>query len=316
MSTILAVMSAVVPVFLVAGAAYGVRRAVAFDVRTLSSLNLYLLIPCLVFSSLSRREIEWGLFARYAGALAAATFSMLALLYLVARLRRLEGDQLSAFLMTQFPNLGNFGLPVVLFAFGQEMLPLAVIVLVCGSFLQNTVGIYLAQRSRGAVLSALKGVLKFPMVYAFFLALALQRLGWRPPEELSGTSVSEALALAFVRGVELLADASIPAQLLILGAQLAETRLETGANVFLACLLRLCVAPLLAAGAAWSLGLRGLEAGVFVVQVSGPTAVGMAVFGVQFEVNPAFLASVVSWSFLFSVVTMPVLLYIVLYLTG
>ena len=62
--------------------------------------------------------------------------------------------------------------------------------------------------------------------------------------------------------------------------------------------------------------LRGLEAGVFVVQVSGPTAVWMAVFGVQFEVKPAFLASVVSWSFLFSVVTMPVLLYIVLYLTG
>ncbi|MFO7975313.1 MAG: AEC family transporter, partial [Candidatus Hydrogenedentota bacterium] len=136
MSTIFAVLSAVLPVFLVAGAAYTVRRAIPLHVKTLSTLNLYLLIPCLVFSGLSRRVIEWGLFARYAGAVLAVTVLMLTLLYSVARLRKLEGPQQSAFLLTQFPNLGNFGLPLVLFAFGQETLPLGILVLVCGSFLQ------------------------------------------------------------------------------------------------------------------------------------------------------------------------------------
>jgi len=315
-STLLAVLSAVLPVFLVAGAACAVRRAFPLDVKTLSTLNLYLLIPCLVFNGLSQRVIEWGLFARYAGASLAVTFLMLASLYGVARLRKLEGAQQSAFLLTQFPNLGNFGLPVVLFAFGQQTLPLAIIVLVCGSFLQNTLGIYIAHRSRHAVLGAVRRVLQFPIIYAFFLALALQRLGWRPPAEWSGSGVLDALALIFMRAVELLAAAAIPVQLMMLGVKLAETRLDTGLDVFLACFFRLCAAPVFAAAAAWSLGLHGTEASVFVIQVSSPTAVGMAVFGVQFEVKPAFLASAVSWSSLFSMATVPILLYLLLCVTG
>lgn len=316
MSTFLAVLSAVLPVFLVAGGAYAVRRAVHLDVRTLSTLNLYLLIPSLVFSGLSRRVVEWGLFARYAGASLAVTCAMLGLLYGIARLRRLKGADQSAFLLTQFPNLGNFGLPVVLFAFGQETLPLAIIVLVCGSFLQNSVGIYLAQRSRHAVLGAVKRVFQFPMIYAFCLALVLQRVGWRPPTELNGTGVTDAIALLFMRAVDLLAEAAIPVQLMMLGAKLAETRLDTGVDVFVACAVRLCVAPVFAVAAAWCMGLRGMEASVFVLQVSAPTAVGMAVFGVQFDVKPAFLASAVSWSSLFSMITFPVLLYLLLHFNG
>lgn len=316
MPTIFAVLSAVFPVFLVAGAAYAVRRAFSLDVKTLSTLNLYLLIPCLVFSGLSRRVIEWGLFARYAVALVAVTVMMLALLYAVARLRKLDGPQQSAFLLTQFPNLGNFGLPLVLFAFGQETLPLGILVLVCGSFLQNTLGIYLAQRSRHAVLGAIKRVFHFPMVYAFFLALVLQRAGWRPPTEMTGPEGSSAVVLSLMRAVDLLADAAIPAQLMILGAKIAETRLDTSADVFLAAILRLCAAPVFAAIVAWTVGLNGLEASVFILQVSGPTAVGMAVFGVQFDVKPVFLASAVSWSFLFSMITVPILLYLILYFGG
>jgi len=213
-STFFAVLSAVLPVFLVAGAAYAVRRAFPLNVKTLSILNLYLLIPCLVFSGLSRRVIQWGLFARYAVAVLAVTLLMLGLLYVVSRLRKLEGAHQSAFLLTQFPNLGNFGLPLVLFAFGQETLPLGILVLVCGSFLQNTLGIYLAQRSRHAVLGAITRVFQFPMIYAFFLALVLQRMGWRPPTELTGSNSSGALALSLVRAVDLLADAAIPAQLM------------------------------------------------------------------------------------------------------
>lgn len=316
MSTILAVAAAVVPVFLVAGAAYLVRRRCPLDVRTLSTLNLYLLIPCLVFSGLSRRVIEWGLFARYAGAMAAVTFAMLALLYGVSRLRKHEGAQRSAFLLTQFPNLGNYGLPVVLFGFGEAVLPLAIIILVCGSFLQNTMGIYLAQRSRHVFLGALKRVFLFPMIYAFCLALVLQRVGWRPPTGLEETGVFNSAVLTVMRAVDLLADAAIPVQLMLLGAKLAETRLDTGADVFIACALRLAIAPVLALAAAWGVGLQGIETSVFVLQVSAPTAVGMAAFGVQFEVKPVFLASAVSWSFLFSMITVPLLLYLLLQFGG
>jgi len=80
--------------------------------------------------------------------------------------------------MTMFPNLGNFGLPVCLFAFGQEGLAFAIVVMVIGSFLQNSIGIYFAQRAHHGAGEAFRRVFRFPMMYAFILAIVFQKTGW------------------------------------------------------------------------------------------------------------------------------------------
>jgi len=291
-----AVLAAILPVFLVAGGGYAVARYRTLDLKTLSSLNLYLFIPALVYASVSRHAIEWGLFGRYALACVGMVLAMRGVLGLVARWRGLTGDAHSGFLLTMFMNLGNFGLPVCQFAFGDEGLALAVVVMVCGSFLQNSAGVYFAQRNRYGAAQALVRVFHFPMIYAFVLAMASQRTGWQPP-------------VVLLRAIEITAGAAIPAQLIILGVQLAETRLDTGADVFLATALRLCGGPVLALGMVWLVGLDGLAAKVYILQMSAPVAVGMTVFGVQFDVAPRFLASVVSLTFLLSVATVSVVLY-------
>ncbi|MBN2308169.1 MAG: AEC family transporter [Candidatus Hydrogenedentes bacterium] len=293
----LAVLSAVVPVFLVAGTGYLAGRKLPLDVRTLSSLNIYLFIPALIFANLSKSAIEWALFARCALGVFFMTMAMIAILTALARARRMAQEDRSAFLMTLFPNLGNFGLPVVRFAFGEEALALALVILVCGSLLQNSIGVYFAQRHRHGVLDAAKRVFRFPMIYAFALALVFQRTGWEVPE-------------AAFRAIRLVADAAIPVQLIILGVKLAETRLEKGADVFLAVGTRLCVGPLVAWGVVAAVGLSGISGKVFILQMSTPVAVAMAVYGVQFNVKPTFLASVVSWSFLLSLVTVSAVLWI------
>ncbi len=272
------------------------RSLRALDAKTLSSLNIYLFIPALVFTSLSRRELEWNVFAGFALGCVCMVLGMWAVLGLIAWRRGLEGDARSAFLMTMFMNLGNFGLPVCKFALGDDGLALAVVVMVCGSFLQNSVGLYFAQRSRLGMGTSLLRVFYFPMVYAFALALACQRTGWQPP-------------VAVFRAIEITADAAIPVQLIVLGVKLAETRLDTGADIFLASAMRLCGGPLLAVGIAGLVGLEGLAAKVFILQMSGPVAVGMAVFGIQFDVAPRFLASAVSLTFLLSVFSVSAVLY-------
>jgi hypothetical protein len=98
-------------------------------------------------------------------------------------------------------------------------------------------------------------------------------------------------------------------QLIILGVQLAETHLDTSVDVFLAAGVRLCGGPILALAVLSLVGLEGLVAKVFVLQMSGPVAVGMAVFGIQFDVAPRFLASAVSLSFLMSIFTVSAVLY-------
>jgi malate permease and related proteins len=290
--------SATVPVFLVAGLAFVLRKRMPLDTKTLSTLNIYLFIPCLVFAGLCRREIQWGLFAQYAAGGILMTACMWVILGWVARRRGLTGGDQSAFMMTMFMNLGNFGLPICKFAFGDEGLALAVVVMVCGSFLQNSIGIYFAQRTHYGIRDAFLRVFRFPMIYAFALALIFQRLHLQTPDTV-------------FRAVDITGEAAIPIQLMILGIQLAETHLETGVNVFLATAIRLVLAPVIAFGIARLIGLDGLAAKVYIVQMSAPVAVGMGAYGVQFDVSPRFLASMVSWTFLFSMITVTLVLYIV-----
>lgn len=293
------VLSAVIPVFVVAGAGYVIRRHAELDVRTLATLNIYLFIPALIFANLSRSAIEWRVFGQCALGVLITTLLTWALLATVGRFRCLDSESHAALLMTMFPNFGNFGLPIVTFAFGEEWLALALVVLVCGSFAQNSLGVYFAQRSRHGAFSAFVRVLQFPMIYAFFLALLFNRMQWNVPE-------------AVFRAVSITASAAIPVQLVILGAKLAETRLENTVDVFLAAGIRLLVGPLIAVVAVLLTHAGGTAGKVFIVMMSGPTAVAMSVYGVQFGIKPRYLASAVSWSFLLSVFTVSAVLYVLL----
>lgn len=290
-----AIASAILPVFFVAGAAYLLRRKIALDVRTLSNLNLYILIPALVYSSISRQTINLAVFGRLAAGAVVMLVVMTLVLTWVGRRRGLSGQDLSAFTMTVFMNLGNFGLPVAKFAFGDEGLAIAVFVMVWGSFLQNSVGIYFAQRSHYGMREAALRVFRFPMIYAFALALLSRHFNLYLPE-------------AVTRAIDISGEAAIPTQLMLLGIQLAETRLDTGKDVFIAAGLRLLAGPAVAALIVLALGMHGLSAKVFILQMSGPVAVGMSAYGVQFDISPRFLSSVVAWTFILSLLSVSAVL--------
>ncbi len=291
------VLSPIVPIFIVAASGYGLRQYIELDGRTLSALNVYLLMPILVFDSLSEHRIEWGVYGRYVVASILMLTIMGCVLSLIARMRGMKGQMYSAFMMTLFMNLGNFGLPVSKFAFGEQGLALAVIVMVACMFFQNAMGLFFAHQGSHGTAKALLQIFRFPLIYAFILALLFQYMEWGLPVMLG-------------RAVSLTAGATIPMQLLILGICIAETRLETGADVFIASAARLAIGPFAGMGAAWLAGLEGLAAQVFILQMSGPVAVTMAVFGVQFNVRPAYLASVVTWTFLLSLVSVSAVLWI------
>jgi malate permease and related proteins len=293
---IIQILEAIVPVFIVAGMGFLLRKRYRLDNKTLSTLNIIVFIPALIYTSMAHSKVDWGLFARLAGAVALFFLVMALLLKALAVFRKMDRKMESAFLMTEFINLGNFGLPVVLFAFGrEEALPLAVVVMVCGSTLQNSVGLYFTKRSSHNALGALFQVFRYPMIYAAVLGLVAQRFGF-------------ALPPIAQRPIDLSAEAAIPVQLIILGMAVAETRLDTSAEAFLASFMRLVVGPVLAFGIALAFGLSGLPLKVFVLQLSGPVAVGMAMFGVQFDMKAGFLSSVVAWSMLFSLVTVSIVL--------
>ena len=74
---------------------------------------------------------------------------------------------MSAFLLVvMFSNGGNYGLPVVLFAFGRDALSHASVYFVTSAVLVYTVGVLLAASGRRSIRRALLGILKVPAAWA------------------------------------------------------------------------------------------------------------------------------------------------------
>ena len=84
----------------------------------------------------------------------------------------LSRAELSAFLLVViFSNGGNYGLPVVLFAFGNEGLSQGTVYFVTSAILTYTVGTFLAAAGRRSLKDALSGIARVPAVYGVSAAL-------------------------------------------------------------------------------------------------------------------------------------------------
>ena len=117
-----------------------------------------------------------------------------------------------------FPNTGNMGLPLALFAFGQEGLALAVVYFSCTVTLQFTLGISL---SAGNL--SLSRLIRTPTIYAVLISIVLMLLGLKLPTWIENT-------------IGVLGDITIPMMLLTLGVSLAQLKVNAlGRNLLLSC---------------------------------------------------------------------------------
>ncbi|PSN13995.1 transporter, partial [filamentous cyanobacterium CCT1] len=121
-------ISAMLPIALVAAVGFAVGRNFELDMQTLARVNIYALLPALVLTSLAETTLALG----SAIAIVATFLLNTALLYLLAVGigRRLEfsiDEQKSLIATTLFSNVGNMGLPFILFALGEAGLERAVV---------------------------------------------------------------------------------------------------------------------------------------------------------------------------------------------
>ena len=281
------------PVFICAGLGYGWGRSrQPFNLDFVALLVTNIATPCLVFSALTRLQIAPAAVAQMfiAGLAALASFAAIG-----AAVLTLTRQPLRAFLpAVTFPNAGNLGLPLVLFAFGDEGLALAVAYFAMVSVGQFTFGVWLAS---GAAQPW--RLLRTPVLYAVAAALAFMVAGVAPPRWLANT-------------VGLLGGAAIPLLLLSLGVALA--RLEVRAlpiSIGLS-VLRLGAGLLVGLGLAELFALSPLASGVLVLQSAMPAAVFNYLFAERYGNSPEKVAGVVLISTFMSFVTLPALLLLVL----
>lgn len=301
-----ALTSIVLPILLVAGIGFILRRAqLITDARPLARAALYFFSPALVLNSIAHSKLSNDDFVALFVFMCAMTAILGVLGYMLARWLKFDRLLQSAFLLSvMFMNAGNIGLPFNQFAFGQAGLVRAAVCFVASAMLVQTVAIFIASRGRNSVRRSIAAVFKMPLVYGAVLGLVMNHWGWTLPESLA-------------RAVELASGATVPVMLVVLGLELGRVRLDKHLRpVVLATVLKLIVTPIIGIGLARLMNLQGLTHHVPILEISMPSAINAAVVAIEFDARPDFVTSVVFVSTLGSIVTLVVLVLLLGYTPG
>ena len=293
MNLVLTVLEIVAPVFLLAAVGFfWVKLGIEYRTRFVTQLAMSLAVPSLVFTALQDTKISPSSLQ----ALSLATIVSYGAVTLVAiTLLRLSGLRMRTYLApVTFGNTGNLGLPLALFAFGQEGLGYAVVVFAIMAIYSFTFGVWVVAGG-GSPLKALKE----PMVAATILGALFLWQGWHTPPFLTNT-------------LELIGQMAIPLMLITLGVALARLSPNSIAlpAVVSALKIAFCVAIAWVAGRWFQ--LDPVAFGVLVIQVSTPVAVTSYLLAEKYGADSETVAGLVVLSTLFSVVTLPLTLAFVI----
>ncbi len=293
------VVATVLPVFLIAGLGwmYAKRKAKTegkpLDTGAMNSMMLDVLAPLLVFTGLSDKAFNlydqrWVIFG---GLIVVAVSGLVA--WGVARLK---GYDVQSFVPpATFNNCGNMGLPLAVFAFGQEGLMAAVALFTSSNLLHFTLGVKILSPRANIV-----QVLKTPLTLGMLLGLASAALNLHLPAPLFD-------------GLSLLGKASIPLMLFMLGIRMAQSKLD-GAGAGLVCGILSPVAGVAGALLAYALlPLSGAQFAYVLVFASLPPAVLNALMSVQYKSDVTLTTSAVVWGHVVSLVAVPAAVAVGLY---
>ena len=201
---IIRLIGIIFPVFAIVAVGYLYSRWRQPDMTAANQINMTILLPALIFHVLSGKDFQLEAYGGLALGGVAVVLGSGLLALLMAKLARLSYKTFVPPMM--FTNSGNIGLPLAVFAFGEQALPAAVVLFLVENGLHFTLGTYLMDHR-----APLHKVLIQPIVAATLIGIAFSLFHWNVP-----TPVRET--------VNLLGQASIPLLLFALGTRL--TRID------------------------------------------------------------------------------------------
>ncbi|GGH60819.1 transporter [Paenibacillus silvae] len=275
----------------------------AWDTRPLSAFSLYILSPALIFHTLLHAEITW---TDVTSTFWFSILNLIALWALAELLSRIFGlgapEKAGLTLVSTFTNCVNYGLPLVLLAFGKLGLDKASVYVIGQMIIVNTVGIFFAARSEFTVKKAIGSVFRMPTIYAAVIAILLRTFSISLPEALDG-------------GVSMVATGYAPIVLAILGAQMLRSKGDREpwqANVrrafWAGLVVRLAAAPLLSWLILKALHVEGTLFPVLLILASMPTAVNAVILAEQFGASPQFVSRCILWTTAASMLILPIMI--------
>ena len=280
----------VIPVFAIILIGYAIGKIKKVDMQPFIDLIVYIAGPCLIFSSIARSDINLTEFSTIAVAALAIILTMALLALFILKLTKLDKNGLS--LPMAFGNTSYLGYPVALFAFGMDGLSRAVVYDMMNSLIIFSLGIYIIHHR-----NELQEAFKVPLLYAVVIGLVVNLLQIPVPS-------------AIFNPIEMIGLITIPLALLVLGYKLTEIKVEAAKIACLASVFKILGGFSVALVIINLFSIDGLTRDIILLQAAMPSAVMTMILASKYERDASLVASVVLITTVISMVTIPLILYV------
>lgn len=274
--------SSILPLFIILAVAFIYNRLVRPDITQIANLAITVFAPIFVFDSMVRYKVTMPMLGKPMAFMALLTIAMMVISHYTAKfLKAGEDDRINLILACSMINVGNFGLPLIFFAYGKDAEVYSVLTLMAFNLPLSTIAIYLSSKEKRPV-KILGDILKIPIFHAFIAAVLISQFEIPIPGAVN-------------KSIKLAGSVAVPLLIFTLGLQLSNIRpkLNFLKIVIPGVVIRLVISPVIAFVILKLIGVSGLAFKTAMVQTSAPAALLSLMFAIRFKRSPDLLATII-----------------------
>lgn len=298
----------VAPILIMLGIGASLQLKFQFNLKALSNLITYCLMPAAVFINIYETKVNAGVLGQIIVYLLIFSVCLMVLGSIVSKLLKLNRNQAAIYKNSVvLINSGNYGIPVsqMLFAANPLGTSIQIIIVIFQNVITYTYGLYNLISSTKSGLDILRSLLRLPIVHALILGALMNIFDIGIP--------------VFLRiPVDYLANAFISIALITLGAQLAQLDIKTILNkvIVTSTIGRLVLGPMLAFGLILLMGFDGVVAQSLFIASAFPTSRNSSTLALEYDVEANLAAQIVLFSTVVSCITVTIVIYLSTILWG
>lgn len=293
-------ITVILPIFLLLGVGYLLDQFIKLDLGTLNRLVFYILITAAVFNALIKSTLSIGEIASV-GLFTLVQLAVWAVIALALfSLPYFREHRIPFAYGMLFINGANYGIPMMLLAFGEQGVSIIGVVLTVNLVTLFSLGILLVSIGKKPFGEALKELLTVPVVYAVPVGIVMMLMGWQLPPQIDFP-------------VSVMADSFIPVALITLGIQLSRTPLDLPRlpRIGLGSLGRLVIGPAVTYALARLWGFSPDFVAILTVAAAVPTAVSVYIVCAEYDQDGPTASQIVAVTTLLSALTVPLVILLV-----
>lgn len=292
----------VAPILIMLGIGAGLQLKFQFNLKALSNLITYCLMPAAVFINIYETKVNGDVLGEIVFYLIVFSICLIILSSIVSKLLKLNRNQSAIYKNSiVLINSGNYGIPVsqMLFSANPLGISIQIIIVIFQNIITYTYGLYNLISSTKSGLDILRSLLRMPIVHALMLGGVMNFWNIGIP--------------TFLRiPIDYLANAFISIALITLGAQLAQLDFKTIFNkvILTSTFGRLILSPALALSLILLMNIDGIVAQSLFIASAFPTSRNSSTLALEYDVEPNLAAQIVLFSTIVSCITVTIVIFI------